>query len=79
MKLSYEINEHMIKEIDKLTELAGGSRKALLDNAVTILQWAVKKVEDGMTVGAYNGNQNTFTELDMPIFNNVRMIRRGHK
>ena len=72
MKLSYEINESMIDEIELLTKLAGGSRKALLDNAVTILGWALRKVKDGMAVGAYDRKSNTFVELDMPIFNNAR-------
>ena len=71
MKLSYEINDDMVDEIEKLTEHAG-SRKALFDNAITLLSWALRKVGDDLSVGAYNDSSKVFTELNMPIFDKVR-------
>jgi hypothetical protein len=71
MKLSYVINNGMRKDIEELTDITG-SRKALFDNAITLLQWALNKVEKGHIVGSLDPEKDNFVELEMPIFSKVR-------
>lgn len=71
-KLSYEINDEKINEF-KLLMKAGGfsTKKELFDNSLTLIKWAMRKVQANKDVGAIDTDDN-FVELNMPFLESAR-------
>lgn len=62
--------EH-VATLDRLAEEAGfATRKDLFNNALALLQWAVKETRRGRTIASVDDRAERFTELSMPFLNN---------
>jgi len=72
VRLQVEMTKERINSIDKLAEITGmASRKEVLDNALTILAWAVREVSSGKIIASMNLKDSTFRELAMPCLDTV--------
>ena len=72
MRLNFEFPEERIDELKHLqTETGTESMKDLVNNAFTILEWAVKETEDGNEIAAVNDSDETYRVLVIPLLQRV--------
>jgi hypothetical protein len=71
-RLQFELSHEKLDEFDRL-QMEGGfeTRKELLNNALTLLGWAMRHVKDGHTVAAIDDKSSRFYELQMPFLTHV--------
>lgn len=57
-----------VRILDQIAEEAGlATRKDLFNNALTLLNWAVREVRRGRVIASVDESTQRFTELHMPI------------
>ena len=72
IRLQIEIDENQLKELERLQELTGlRTRKDLVNNALSLLKWAIKERARGCSIVSVNEEKKTFVELAMPCLDNV--------
>jgi hypothetical protein len=72
MRLNLEFPEERIEELKQLqTETGTESMKDFVNNAFTILEWAVKETEDGNEIAAVNDGHETYRVLVIPLLQRV--------
>ncbi|WP_319784508.1 hypothetical protein [Oceanisphaera sp. IT1-181] len=72
VRLQFEVSEEKSKEIDALMKSFGiTTKKELLNNALTLLDWALEEKTSGHEIAAIDKVNKEFHTLRMPIFNNV--------
>jgi hypothetical protein len=67
MRIQFEITEDQSNKINTLMEETGSStKKDLFNNALSVLQWAVKQVSNGRVVGSIDERTDSYRELNTP-------------
>ena len=72
-KLQVELNMEQLAGLNELQD-AGGLRtkKELLDNALTLLKWAVRQKRQGHLIISMNPETGAVRELEVPYLERVR-------
>ena len=66
VRLQFEIDEDALQELDQLQRLGSlRTKKDLLNNAITLLQWAVRQRTAGRAIMSV-GEDGSQRELEMP-------------
>jgi len=78
MRLNFEINEDQMNSFKALQQRTGaGTMKDLVNNALTILEWAVDETAKGNEVAALNEDDKSYRILVTPLLQHVaRQTRR---
>jgi murein L,D-transpeptidase YcbB/YkuD len=77
-RLQFELSAEKLDEIDRLRREGGfENRKDLLNNAVTLLKWAMKHAEEGHAVAAIDEKSTKYFELQMPFLSHVASNARN--
>ena len=72
MRLNFEFSEQRVGDLKKLVEETGtDSMKDLVNNAFTILEWAVDETKAGNEIAAVNGREEVYRVLIAPILQRV--------
>ena len=72
MRLQFEVPEEQNKNIETLMKEVGlRTKKDLFNNAITLLNWAVKQYKAGRIIVSIDEQKESYRELAMPIFDNV--------
>lgn len=72
MRLNFEFAEDRVEDLRDLQTTTGTSNmKELVDNAFTILEWAVKETKGGNDIAAVNDRDQTYRVLVMPLLQRV--------
>lgn len=72
VRLQFEIPMDRLEALDALMEEAGmKTRTELFNNATTLLRWAIRQRREGRAVASIDYDDNSFRELEMPIFEHV--------
>lgn len=67
VRLQVDMTKERLAGIDKLVTLTGmASRKELLDNALTLIAWAIRESRSGNAIVSMDLSNQTFRELAMP-------------
>lgn len=67
IRFQFEIDQEHMNELESLMKLGGlKTKKELLNNALTLLKWAVKQTGRGSTIAAIDERDGTYKELSMP-------------
>ena len=78
-RVQFDISVEMVKELDlHQSEIGVNTRKELFNNALTLLQWAVRQIKAGKIVGSVNEQSDSYSELQMPIFSHVQAKKTAH-
>jgi hypothetical protein len=71
-RLQAELDHHMMKLLDVLQWLGGlKTKRELLNNALTLLKWAVKERMKGNVICSINERTHERKELEMPYLESV--------
>jgi hypothetical protein len=67
VRLQVEITQEQMDRLEHLQELAGlRTKKELIDNALTLFQWALKEKALGRAIISVDEKEETYKELEMP-------------
>ena len=72
MRLNFEFPDERVEELKQLqSETGTESMKDLVNNAFTLLEWAVKETKDGNEIAAVNEEDETYRVLVLPLLHRV--------
>ena len=78
VRIQFEIPEDRLESLDALMEEAGiKTRTELFNNAMTLLKWTIRQRREGRKIASVNYEENSFIELEMPIFEYVEEKARA--
>jgi hypothetical protein len=67
MRIQIDLEKSGIEQLDKLKEATGvKTHKDLFNNAITLLDWAVKQRQQGRIVASMDETNENYKELQMP-------------
>jgi metal-responsive CopG/Arc/MetJ family transcriptional regulator len=67
------LSDDQIEELDLLIALCGlSSRVELLNNALTVYQWAANEIMEGGEIAAVYRKRESFTVLETSVFEKLR-------
>jgi hypothetical protein len=73
VRVTIELAPEKQQEIeDLLSECGFSDKKDLINNAITMLGWAVKSLKSGCKVGTIDEENRQYTELQMPFMLRLR-------
>ena len=77
MRLNFEFSEQRVGDLKKLLEeTQTDSMKDLVNNAFTVLEWAVEETKAGNEIAAVNEKEQVYRVLAMPILRRVKNSER---
>jgi hypothetical protein len=72
IRFQFEIDQEHMNELESLMKLGGlKTKKELLNNALTLLRWAVKQTGRGSTIAAIDERDGVYKELSMPFLDAI--------
>lgn len=72
-RIQFEVPVERLRELEALMDEGGiSTKKDLLNNALTLFEWAVHEVKQGNTIAAVNESEKRYREITMPSFRNLR-------
>lgn len=67
VRLQVEMSKDRLASIDQLMEATGmGTRKEFMDNALTLLAWAIRERHKGRSIASVSADGTSFKEVMMP-------------
>lgn len=76
-RFQVEIMREELNEMERLCELGGlSSKKELLNNALTLLKWAVRQKQQGFSIASVDEKGDVHRELEMPYLESVGLKSR---
>ncbi len=73
------MSEEKLEALDALVEKTGvGTRTELINNALTLLNWAVKEIEAGRMIASVNGGE-VIKEVELPALSFENQTEYSHK
>ena len=69
VRIQIDLAEDRVRELEEVMRLCGfATKKELFNNALTLLEWAVREVRGGNNIASVNESEKRYRELQMPIF-----------
>lgn len=78
-RVNFEMNDAQRDSLDELQRRTGASLKDLINNGLSLVQWAVNETLRGNEIAAVNEDQKTFRVLVLPLLDNVNRIEERRK
>jgi hypothetical protein len=77
MRMNFEFSEQRVGDLKKLLDETGTeTMKELVNNAFTILEWAVDETKAGNEIAAVNEGEEVYRVLVMPVLQRVAELQR---
>lgn len=79
MRLNFEFADERVEELKQLqAETGTESMKDLVNNAFSLLEWAVTETKDGNEIAAVNEDNETYRVLVLPLLQRAaRKYKKG--
>jgi hypothetical protein len=75
-RIQFELPEEKVAELERLMDESGiKTRKDLLNNALMLLEMAIKERKEGRTLVSVDEKKNRFKEVLMPILSSIQPAR----
>ncbi len=72
-RVQLDLSTERLEQLERLMEEADFStRKDLFNNALSLLQWAVKEARRGRSIASVDEKTERFTELNMPFLSDIQ-------
>ncbi|MEX3693041.1 hypothetical protein AB3X91_34315 [Paraburkholderia sp. BR14263] len=66
-RVQFDVPEDRLAELQQLMKTCGiETRKDLFNNALTLLEWAVRESTRGRTIASVSDDEKSYRELQMP-------------
>ncbi len=74
IRIQFELNEARYEELTTLMgEVNVRTKKELINNALSLLEWVVKEVKSGKTIASVDEQKGKYKEICMPILSAVQV------
>ena len=71
-RIQFELSEDKLKELEQLMAASGvKTKKEFFNNALTLLEWAIKEKKAGRTIASIDETANSYKEIVMPALSAV--------
>lgn len=71
-RIQLELADEKVKELEELMSQVGlKTKKDLLNNALTLLEWAVRERSQGRIIASVDEEDEKYKEIVMPVLQNV--------
>src|ERR1700676_1241598 len=71
-RIQLDVSDEKVAELEKLMSTVGlKTKKELLNNALTLLEWAVKERAAGRIIASVDEHGDKYKEILMPVLQNV--------
>ena len=67
VKFQFEMPQANADRLDQLAREVGVTKKDIINNALTLLEWAIDEVKDGRTIASIDAQENRYKELVLPL------------
>jgi hypothetical protein len=75
-RIQFELPEEKVAELERLMDESGiKTRKDLLNNALMLLEMAIKERKEGRTLVSVDEKKNRYKEVLMPILSSIQPAR----
>jgi hypothetical protein len=72
-RIQFELPEEKVAELERLMDESGiKTRKDLLNNALMLLEMAIKERKEGRTLVSVDEKKNRYKEVLMPILSSIQ-------
>ena len=72
VRFQFELEKSKAAELDALMKETGvTTKKELINNALTLLKWAVKETKRGHSIASIDEENSRYRELQMPILSSL--------
>lgn len=79
VRIQFDLPKAKVQDLDRIARDAGiTTRKELFNNALTLLDWAIRRRAEGLRIYVAREDGQPIRELSMPILDNVK-INRGRR
>ncbi len=69
MRIQFEFPKDKAAALETLMKQVGiGTKKELMNNALTLFEWAVNERKNGNKLLSYNEETKSYTEILLPVF-----------
>ena len=73
VRIQFDLPKGRVEQLDQMARLAGiTTRKELFNNALTLLEWAIRQRAEGKKIFVADSDGHPVRELSMPILENIR-------
>lgn len=80
MRLNFDFSDERVGDLKQFqAETGTESMKDLVNNALTLLEWAVKETEDGNEIAAVNAGNETYRVLVLPLLQRVAKKKKSRE
>lgn len=75
-RIQFELSEEMALSLTRLMDDFGvRTKKDLFNNSISLLQWVSDELKNGKKIGSIEPDSESYSQLMMPIFSNVKKIK----
>jgi hypothetical protein len=72
VRVQLDLPADQVRELEELMERAKiSTKKDLINNALTLLEWAINEKSEGRTIASINEKNMSYKELVMPVLSAV--------
>lgn len=73
VRMQFDFSEDRVNELEAMMQKCNiSTRKELINNALSILEWAIEETEQGHDIAAIDRKEKQFFALRMPILSSVK-------
>ena len=71
-RIQFELPEDKVRELERLMAASGiKTKKEFFNNALTLLEWAIKEKKAGRTIASIDETAHSYKEIVMPVLSAV--------
>lgn len=80
VRMQFDVSPTRLSELEDLMRLCQiSTKKELINNALTLFEWAVKESESGNIIASLNEREKRYRELQMPSLATAARTARAHR
>ena len=72
-RIQFEMSEKKASELERLMmDTDSPTKRELFNHSLTLLEWVINEVKNGRVIGAIDEGKDSYKELVMPFFSELR-------
>ena len=74
VKFQFEMPQAYADKLEDLARQAGVAKKDIINNALTVLEWAIEEVEAGRIIASVDETNDRYRELVLPLLRHFALV-----
>ena len=77
VKFQFEMPQANADRLEQLARESGVTKKDIINNALTLLEWAIDEVKEGRVIASIDSQENRYKELVLPLLRDFAAKREA--